>query len=444
MIYCVREQRKDCLYHPGGLKLFSKSFPNTLLMQTKRSTIWIILTLFFVSPLFGQDWSDYRHLFGLLKKQEQDLFRQHLQDLMGNLQRGSNDQIAIFGTLREQLPGATNPTAGVSAMLTELAVGRDNLAAILEASGALSGEAGVIMGIFDAGNAAWISQLETIRIDFQLAQNTYNGVDQQALYRAKRAFQAADWERRNAMAISFRQFNEAVAVGSDGAGQPDLGALLQAGPLEAGAGVQSGKVTYYSFAPDAGQFALIRFGSAPRYDQLWGMEWDSWISVAPQAPKQSLVGGENVVQTTEPSSYPVMAGGSLSFQYRPILGFLGSRVRLIAGMGAKADTYVPKRIIPGIPETFDNQGKTTGIGPSARLGFSVITGGVMFYAVSNTTRGFVIRCPDYPYISNQLTSGVSWGKYHFRISTGDTRWAINKRRMATYTEASFNIALTGN
>ena len=414
-------------------------------MKTKWCAILAILSFFWVGRLTAQDWSDYRQLFGLLSKEEQDLFREQLKELMAGLDRGSNAQAGIFKALGESLPGITNPTAGITAMLNELAFGRDSLAAILQANNLLSGDASILMGIFDAGNTAWVSQLGAIQEEFDEAKSTFNQADQLMLFRARRAFQSADGERRSAMSASLREFNAALNMAQGEGGDGNLNALLEVGTLEAGAGVQNGTATYYSFAPDAGQFALIRFGSAPNYDRLWGMEWDSWISIAPPGRQQSSAGGENIVQQTEPSAYPVLTGGSLSFQYRPYLGFFGGRVRLIAGVGAKADTYIPKRIITGIPETFDNEGKTTGIGPNARLGFSVSSGaGLTFYAVSNTARGFVIRCPDYPYVSNQLTSGVYWGKYHFRVSTGNTRWAINQRRLAQFAEASFNIALSGN
>ncbi|MBK9489249.1 MAG: hypothetical protein IPO07_10975 [Haliscomenobacter sp.] len=130
------------------------------------------------------------------------------------------------------------------------------------------------------------------------------------------------------------------------------------GALEIGAGFQSLFATYYTETPDSTTAILVRFGSAPKYNQLWGAEWNVWASF-----KGSINAQQSETRTTTGQGFqPFLAGGSVSFQYRPEIPFAKGVMRLITGVGANIEAYMPARINPNLPALLTTKEELPGLG----------------------------------------------------------------------------------
>ncbi|MBK9489250.1 MAG: hypothetical protein IPO07_10980 [Haliscomenobacter sp.] len=64
-----------------------------------------------------------------------------------------------------------------------------------------------------------------------------------------------------------------------------------------------------------------------------------------------------------------------------------------------------------------------------------------FYGYSNRSKGYVLRCPDYPFNSWQVVSGIQWQALHLRMLSGNTSWAKSGNRTAKYNEISLSVRI---
>ncbi|MBV6427250.1 MAG: hypothetical protein KIPDCIKN_01765 [Haliscomenobacter sp.] len=409
-------------------------------MKTTLTTIASLVILFLVKPLAAQDFQEFEHLFQLLKPHERAVFRMELRITLIETYKSGRSQLAIFKQLRNDLPVA-DPTAGIDSMLNAWEEGRENLEDLLSGSDVFgsAGSAAILSG-FDQANAGWIAELGQLQTALDANRDSLT-MDKKLLDQAENQFKNTLNEQEEALKKSSDAFF-AVLDGTPnqpGNWEKSVNSFLNDfGGLEIGAGMQSAYAVYYDDKPDSATVSLIRFGSAPNYDNLWGMEWDSWISFNFIQSNHSL--NENPA-TDQKQLNPLLAGGSFSFQYRPEVPFTGGVMRLIAGVGAKADVYMPARIYQDRPSSFKNKGKTTGLGPLVRLGFAVNAGSATFYSVADAAWGHVLRHENYPYEGRQAVAGVFWNGLHLRMATGRALWAYGGSRTSQFKEVSFNVSL---
>lgn len=397
---------------------------------------------FLVNSLHAQDLKTYLPLFKSLNKGERVQFLANLKDLTNKVNLADQLQDDIFKDLRAGLP-VTNPTEGIDSILQAWSIGRTQLSATLlgNQNEFDSLEIAAIMGGYDQANAAWLQNLKLIQGGFTDFKDSLQ-VDPNTLVEAEAAYEDASITMQTNLDQQYQDFASIFLSTSNQSNERPWEVIVDKllndfGALEIGAGLQSVFATYYNEAPDSTTAMLVRFGSAPNYSQLWGAEWNAWVSFKGSTESQS---SENFSPNTN-GFQSLLAGGNVSFQYRPELPFAKGVMRLITGVGANVGAYMPARINPNKPASLNNQGKTTGFGPEVRLGFAVNAGKVSFYGYSNHSKGYVLRCPDYPFDSWQVVSGIQWQTLHLRLLHGHTNWAVGDNRSANYNEVSMSVRI---
>lgn len=388
--------------------------------------------------LQAQDLKKYSPLFQALNKSEKVQFLASLKDLTSSAQIGDQLQKDLFADLKNGLPVA-NPTAGIDSLLNAWSVGRSELTIFLQKNPSEFDAKAIeaILGAYDQANAGWIQNLSQIQNGFSQYRDSLR-VDPVLVAEAETKYEESAVEMHSALNRQYQDFaNEMLLLSNSQNRSWDKivsNLLNDFGALEIGAGFQSLVATYYDEALDSTTAVLLRFGSAPNYNQLWGAEWNAWVSFKGEQE-------ENAENLANAGFKSYLAGGSVSFQFRPEVPFTQGVMRLITGVGANVGAYMPTRINPAKTASFNNKGKTTGFGPEVRLGFAVNTGKLGFYAYSNRSIGYVLRCPDYPFNSWQVVSGIQWEALHLRFAHGDTDWAKNNNRHATYNELSMSVRI---
>ncbi|WP_373549930.1 hypothetical protein [Haliscomenobacter sp.] len=387
--------------------------------------------------LQAQDLKKYSPLFQALNKGEKVQLLATLKDLTSSAQVGDQLQRDLFADLKKGLPVA-NPTAGIDSLLNAWSAGRSELTIFLQKNPAEFDAKAIeaILGAYDQANVGWIQNLSQIQNGFSQYRDSMQ-VDPALVAEAEIKYEESSTQMHSALNRQYQDFaNELLLVSNSQNRSWDKivnNLLNDFGALEIGAGFQSLLATYYDEAPDSTTAILLRFGSAPNYNQLWGAEWNAWVSFKG--------GQENAEQPTTAGFKSYLAGGSVSFQFRPEVPFTQGVMRLITGVGANVGAYMPARINSAKTASFNNKGKTTGFGPEVRLGFAVNTGKLGFYAYSNRSIGYVLRCPDYPFNSWQVVSGIQWEALHLRFAHGDIDWAKDNNRHATYNELSMSVRI---
>jgi hypothetical protein len=397
---------------------------------------------FLVNSLHAQDLKTHLPLFKSLSKSERVQFLASLKDLTNKIQLADQLQDDVFKDLRNGLP-VTNPTEGIDSILQAWSVGKTELSAILlgNPSEFDSSEIASILGGFDQANSSWLQNLKAIQGGFTDFKDSLQ-VDPNTLADAESTYEAASTTMQTNLDQQYQDLTNIFLIAANQSNERPWDVVVNQflndfGALEIGAGLQSVFATYYDEAPDSATAMLVRFGTAPDYNQLWGAEWNAWVSFKGSTTSQN---SENPSQNTN-GLQSLLAGGNVSFQYRPEVPFAKGVMRLITGVGANVGAYMPARINPDKPTSFNNQGKTTGFGPEVRLGFAVNAGKVSFYGYSNHSKGYVLRCPDYPFDSWQVVSGIQWQALHLRMLHGHTNWAIGDNRSARYNEVSMSIRI---
>lgn len=390
--------------------------------------------------LHAQDLKKYSPLLHTLSKPERIQFLITLKTLTSATQVGNQRQDSIFNELKKGLP-VSNPTAGIDSILQAWSLVRRELnGLLLKAPDEFSAkDVEAILGAYDLGNAAWIENLNEIQNGFTQYKDSLK-VDAALVTEAETKYEASTVEMQDALNKQYQEFYSAMLVGNTGNGKIAWdkavdNLLNDFGALEIGAGVQSLYASYYEEAPDSTSAILVRFGSAPDYNKLWGAEWNVWASFKEQHEDAEILTPATLGIKT------FLAGGNVSFQYRPTVPFTQGVMRLITGVGINVGAYIPARINPTKPTSFDNRGKTTGMGPEVRLGFAVNTGKIGFYAYSNRSTGYVLRVTDFPYSNWQVVSGIQWEALHLRFLHGETSWAEAGSRQARYNEVSISVRI---
>lgn len=411
--------------------------------MNKLFTILLFLGgVFLVNALRAQDLKVYTPLFESLNKNERVQFLATLRNLTSKVQVADQLQEDLFKDLRNGLP-LTNPTAGIDSLLQAWSAGRMELSAILAGNPSEfdSLDVASILGGYDQANAAWLQNLKSIQTGFTEFKDSMQ-VDPAIISEAEAKYKDASATMEISLDLQYQIFASAFLGTSNQSNERSWEKIVDNllndfGALEIGAGLQSLFASYYEEAPDSTTAMLVRFGSAPNYQQLWGAEWSAWASFKGSSTNQS---NENLTQNTN-GFQSLLAGGNVSFQFRPEVPFTQGVMRLITGVGANVGAYMPARINPNKPASFDNQGKTTGFGPEVRLGFAVDLGKLSFYGYSNRSKGYVLRCPDFPYDSWQVVSGIQWEALHLRYVNGSTSWAQGENRHAVYNEVSISVRI---
>lgn len=411
-------------------------------MKNLLIALFFWVTLCTGQSLYAQDLKNFSSFFQSLNKAERVEFLGHLRGLINNVNIGDQLQDDIFVDLKNGLP-VTNPTAGIDSILGAWSQGRAELEGLLKQNSKEfdSKEIQAILGAYDKANAGWIQNLGEIQNGFSQYKDSLQ-VDPAVIAEAEAKYDENAGTMQSSLEKQYADFSNTLLKTENLTGTREWDKIVNDlltnfGALEIGAGAQSLLATYYDEAPDSLTAILFRFGSAPNYNQLWGAEWNVWASFK----------GENQQQNSENpnpanagfKSY--LAGGNVSFQYRPEIPFTNGVMRLISGIGANVEAYMPARINPAKQASLNNQGKTTGFGPEVRLGFAVTTGSVSFYGYSNRSKGYVLRCPDYPFDAWQVVSGIQWQALHLRYVHGSTKWAKEENRHATYNEVSINVRI---
>lgn len=411
-------------------------------MKNLLIALLFLVTLCAGQSLYAQDLKNFSSLFQSLDKADRVEFLGHLRGLINGVNVGDQLQNDIFVDLKNGLP-VTNPTAGIDSILGAWSQGRAELEGLLKKNPSEfdSKEIQAILGAFDKGNAGWIQNLGTIQNGFAQYKDSLK-VDPAIIAEAESEYKENAGSMQGSLEKQYQDFSNALLKVENLTGTRKWDSMVDNlltgfGALEIGAGVQSLYATYYDEAPDSVTTVLLRFGSAPNYNQLWGAEWNVWASFKGENNNQN---GENP-NPTNAGFKSYLAGGNVSFQYRPEIPFAKGVMRLISGVGANVEAYMPARINPAKQASLNNQGKTTGFGPEVRLGFAVTTGDVSFYGYSNRSKGYVLRCPDYPFDSWQVVSGIQWQALHLRYVHGDTKWAKAENRHATYNEVSISVSI---
>lgn len=410
---------------------------------TNMKKFWLGLLAIFLlgTPVVAQDFKAFGPLFGVLTPEEKSRFVSELFGIVAGTQYGTAEQLRIFADLRRELPVA-NPTAGLDSLLGAWRQGRGDLEALLRGNAAFD-EAAItaILGGYDRANAGWIEQFGVLQQGLAPYRDSLS-LPPTVLNAAEQTFRNSVEQQEDALEQANQAFLD--ALGSTDTSNPANFAgvannlLSNFGTLEIGAGMQRLYAVYYQEAPDDLNALLVRFGSTPNYQSLWGAEWDAWTSFA---IKSSTGPATETAGTSTESYQGLLAGGTVSFQYRPTLPFANGMMRLIAGAGAAADVYIPTRYNQQNPATFNNRGFTTGFGPLVRLGFAVTANAITYYSYVNASRGYVLRHESYPFNSLQAVAGAKWKALHFRLLQGQSSWAPNDHRRAQYTEASFSVEI---
>lgn len=411
-------------------------------MKNVLIALLFLVTLCTGQSLYAQELKNFPSLIQSLNKGERVEFLSHLRDLINKVNVGDQLQDDIFVDLKKGLP-VTNPTAGIDSMLEAWSQGRADLEGLLKQNSKEfdSKEIQAILGAYDKANAGWIQNLGEIQNGFSQYKDSLQ-VDPAVIAEAEAKYEENAGTMQVNLEKQYSDFSNTLLKTENLTGTREWDKIVNDlltnfGALEIGAGAQSLLATYYDEAPDSLTAILFRFGSAPNYNQLWGAEWNVWAS---------FKGGNQQQNSENPNpanagfkSY--LAGGNVSFQYRPEIPFTNGVMRLISGIGANVEAYMPARINPAKQASLNNQGKTTGFGPEVRLGFAVTTGSVSFYGYSNRSKGYVLRCPDYPFDVWQVVSGIQWQALHLRYVHGSTKWAKDENRHAVYNEVSMNIRI---
>lgn len=408
-------------------------------MKNLLIALLLVVGLFSKHSLQAQNLKTYSPLLNALNKTEKLQFLATLRGLTQSTQVGDQLQRDIFIDLKIGLP-VTNPTAGIDSLLKAWSAGRTELAALLQRNSDefKSKDIEAILGAYDKANQGWIKNLGAIQSGFTQYKDSLK-VDLATIEEAEEVYKNSTVTMQKSLDKQYQEFSSAF-LGNSSGGKIQWDKIVDNllndfGALEIGAGVQSLRASYYEEVPDSTTAMLVRFGSAPDYKQLWGAEWNAWVSFKGNQP--NIEGANN--SGTGYKSY--LAGGNVSFQYRPEISFTKGSMRLITGVGASVESYLPTRINQSKPASLDNKGKTTGFGPEVRLGFAVTTGKLSFYSYSNRSKGFVLRCPDFPYDNWQVVSGIQWEGLHLRYAHGSTNWAKAENRHAVYNEVSVSIRI---
>ena len=408
-------------------------------MKNVLIALLLVVAFFSKHSLHAQNLKTYSPLLNALSKTERLQFLATLRSLTQSTQVGDQLQQDIFIDLKNGLP-VTNPTSGIDSILQAWSAGRMELSALLQQNSDefKMKDIEAILGAYDQANAGWLENLGAIQGGFTQYKDSLK-VDPAIIAEAEVAYQGNTVAMQSALDKQYQEFSSAFLGNSSGGKIPwdkivdNL--LNDFGALEIGAGFQSLRASYYEEAPDSTTAVLVRFGSAPNYNQLWGAEWNVWASF-----KGNQANAEGLTNPG-PGFKSYLAGGNVSFQYRPEIPFTKGIMRLIAGVGANVESYLPARINQAKPASLHNKGKTTGFGPEVRLGFAVTTGKLSFYSYSNRSKGYVLRCPDFPFDSWQVVSGIQWEGLHLRYAHGSTNWAKAENRHAVYNEVSINIRI---
>ncbi|MDX2068250.1 MAG: hypothetical protein SFV55_07475 [Haliscomenobacter sp.] len=407
----------------------------------------LIALLFLVAlctgrSLYAQDLKNFPSLIQSLNKAERVEFLSHLRGLINSVNVGDQLQDDIFVDLKNGLP-VTNPTAGIDSILGAWSQGRAELEGLLKKNPSEfnSKEIQAILGAYDKANAGWIQNLGEIQNGFSQYKDSLQ-VDPAVIAEAEAKYDENAGTMQSSLEKQYADFSNTLLKTGNLGGTREWDKIVNDlmtnfGALEIGAGAQSLLATYYDETPDSLTAILVRFGSAPNYNQLWGAEWNVWASFKGQNQQQN---SENP-NPANAGFKSYLAGGNVSFQYRPEIPFTKGVMRLISGIGANVEAYMPARVNPAKQASLNNQGKTTGFGPEVRLGFAVSTGSVSFYGYSNRSKGYVLRCPDYPFDAWQVVSGIQWQALHLRYVHGSTKWAKEENRHATYNEVSINVRI---
>ncbi|WP_373548913.1 hypothetical protein [Haliscomenobacter sp.] len=406
------------------------------------TTMLLLGGVFLVNALQAQDLKVYTPLFESLNKNERVQFLATLRNLTSKVEVADQLQEDLFKDLRNGLP-LTNPTAGIDSLLQAWSAGRTELSAILGGNPSEfdSLEVAAILGGYDLANSAWLQNLQSIQTGFTEFKDSMQ-VDPAIISEAEAKYKDASTTMEISLDLQYQIFASAFLGTSSQSNERSWDKIVDNllndfGALEIGAGFQSLFASYYEEAPDSTTAMLVRFGSAPNYNNLWGAEWNVWASFKGNSTNQS---NESLVQNTN-GFQSLLAGGNVSFQFRPEVPFTHGVMRLITGVGANVGAYMPTRINPNKPASLDNQGKTTGFGPEVRLGFAVDLDKLSFYGYSNRSKGYVLRCPDFPYDSWQVVSGIQWEALHLRYAHGSTSWAKGENRHALYNEVSISVRI---
>lgn len=409
-------------------------------MKNLLIALFLVTISIFCHSLHAQDLKQYSTLLNALNKSEKVEFLGTLRSLVSKANVGDQLQTGIFADLKNGLP-VSNPTAGIDSILGAWSAGRAELATLLQKNPSEfdANEIEAILGAYDKANEGWIENLGAIQTGFTTYKDSMQ-INGDVLAEAETKYAESTIEMHSALDKQYQEFYSAFFGTKNFTGERSWDKIVDNlmndfGALEIGAGFQSLLATYYDEAPDSTTAMLVRFGSAPNYNQLWGAEWNAWVSF-----KGEQKDAENL--TPNNSGFKsFLAGGSVSFQYRPEVPFTQGIMRLITGVGANVGAYMPARINAAKPASLNNQGKMTGFGPEVRLGFAVSTGKLGFYAYSNRSIGYVLRCPDYPFQNSQVVSGIQWEGLHLRFAHGSSDWAKNNNRHADYNELSVNIRI---
>ena len=401
--------------------------------------ILCMVALGVVKPLQAQIAKDYESLFKSLSKSEKVQLLADLRGIIDGVQKGDELQIDLFEDLKAGIPTA-NPTAGIDSILQVWKAGRSILEGFL--TDVPANDAETIKKGLDRVDAGWIDNLTTLQSGFNKYRDSLK-VDKAALAEAEASYSASSTEAIDALSVLYQNYVDVLLKTSNNSNERSFGQVANSllndfGALEVGAGFQSLFATYYDEAPDSTTATLIRVGTAPNYNKLWGAEWEAWASFKMNGTNPN--GGENG-GSSRTGFQSLLAGGSVSFQYRPEIPFTNGVMRLITGVGTSVQAYMPARINPNKPQSLNNKGKTTGIGPDVRLGFAVTTSKVNFYGYSSISKGFVARCPGVPYNGFQTVTGIQWQSLHLRLLHGSSSWAENQQRTAKYNEVSFNVRI---
>ena len=400
--------------------------------------ILCMVALGVVKPLQAQITKDYESVFKSLSKSERVQFLADLRGIINGVQKGDELQIDLFEDLKAGLP-TTNPTAGIDSILQAWETGRSIIQDLF--SEIPGNDSETILKGLDRANAGWIENMTTLESGFDKYRDSMQ-IDPAALAEAEASYSASSIEAIDALSVQYQSYvDELLKTTNISNGRSiDQAAnsfLNDFGDLEVGAGFQSLFASYYDEAPDSTTATLIRLGTAPNYNKLWGAEWEAWASFKINGNNPN--GGENGGSAAT-GFQSLLAGGSVSFQYRPELPFTNGIMRLITGVGTTVQAYMPARINPNKPQSFNNKGKTTGIGPDVRLGFAVNTNKVNFYSYASSSKGYVARS-SHLYNGFQAVTGIQWQALHVRLLHGSSSWAENQDRTAKYNEVSFNVRI---
>ncbi len=351
-------------------------------------------------------WSDLAPVFEQLDSTERANFLENLDALQESWHYGSIELGSIVDSLANGL-SVYDPTAPVDSMLMAWSANRNDLLAMLDSSNLDMPDSLALIMEYDRVNDIWNMNLDSLNAVLELYSDSTvfsPGLADEAVQRFE-VFEGL-WTQ------SFNQLQESLKHGFNLTEPEGINELQEVVDtlfssmfdLELAYGQEFVDARYYGEAYSVVASA-IRLGSVPQFDRPWEARWHvkgSFFFADEEFAEEtsSFIEGLN----------GLLCDGQFALMYNPMITCTnGITFRLYSSLGMEVSTYVPAHVTPGLEETRDNVGNTTGYGPQMAAGMIVNVGSTTLYTFGTLAQGDVFNSPDYEFRARSVNAGLRIG-----------------------------------